>query len=369
MTRGSPAQCVVQSLDADRAAALLSSVRDHDLPPALHDLVAEYQSFDGARPWFIWRWVHRLAPKNTMPAVDAEHRETVATNKTILVLFITILDDLVEKRRDYETFDAIVRLIRLNGGGATSGTGPGTQSPGAADNQSLGVTDNPSFDARYGPSVDEAYVDFARTVWETLCGRLERSPSYERYAPLFRFDARQIVTAIEYSTLAIDRPDLATEADLRRYETHNMGMYSYLDIDLMYATADYTGDLEALRSVVDPAQRMARIGNWLSTWERELREGDVSSGVAVAAIERGLIEPAEVQDRCDLRDGDHSEAVDRAIERIRASGLEAEFLEEWDEEYRRLVSLSHRTDVVDLDPFVEGTKDVLRYHLASRGFK
>ncbi|MFD1597708.1 hypothetical protein [Halobellus rarus] len=344
MTRSKPAQSVARSVDGERAADLLRSVRDHELPPCLQSLVTEYRSFEGARPLFIWQWVHRLAPKNTMPVVDTEHRQRVATNKTMLVLFVTILDDLVEKRRDYETFDAITRLVRLRRDDTT-----------------------PEPIETYGEGVDEEYVAFARDVWTTLVDRLEDAPQYDRYASLFRFDVRQILTAIEYSTLVISSPELATRADLDRYETHNMGMFSYLDIDLMHASADHTESLSLLREAVDAGQRMARIGNWLSTWERELREGDVSSGVVVAALERGVIDPAELP----AADGeaDVSAEVDRLIDRIVERGLESELLDEWNEEYRRLRALSERTDAVDLGPFVEGTKDVLRYHLASRGYK
>jgi hypothetical protein len=210
-------------------------------------------------------------------------------------------------------------------------------------------------------------VAFAKKVWTTLVERLADAPQYDRYAPLFRFDVRQVCTAIEYSTLVIDSPELATMADLERYETHNMGMHSYLDIDLMHASADHTGSLSLLREAVDAGQRMARIGNWLSTWERELREGDVSSGVVVAALERGVVDPAELP----AADGeaDVSAEADGLIDRIVDHGFESELLEEWNEEYRRLRALSERSDAVDLGPFVEGTKDVLRYHLASRGYK
>ncbi|WP_049986768.1 hypothetical protein [Halobellus rufus] len=358
MTLGDPAKSVAESVDGDRASALLDSVRNHELPPVLHDLVSEYQSFEGARPWFIWRWVHHLAPKNTMPVVDGDHREAVATNKTMLVLFITILDDLAEKQRDYRTFDAITRFVRLGADDCL----------GRTDRYSDGgVHENGSDSDRLrDATADDAYVAFARSVWETLLERLRRSPSFERYAPLFRFDVGQIVTAIEYSTLAIDRPDLVTPSDLRRYEAHNMGMYSYLDIDLMYTRADHTDELSEFRAVVDPAQRMARIGNWLSTWERELREGDVSSAVVVSARERGLVDAEPLSHLGDIADDDRVEA---AIDRIRAADVETELLEEWNEEYDRLVAAADRVDSIDLTPFAEGTKDVLRYHLASRGFK
>nr|WP_305148739.1 hypothetical protein [Halobellus inordinatus] len=262
----------------------------------------------------------------------------------MLVLFVTILDDLLEKYRDYETFDAIVSLARA-GDRLDGGDGVGVEARSDA--------------------VDDEYVAFAARVWETLVSRLERGPKFQQYVPRFRFDVRQIVTAIEYSTLVIERPEQATVHDLRRYETHNMGMHSYLDIDLMHASADLARATADLRAAVDAAQQMARIGNWVSTWEREVLEGDVSSGVVVAALERGVVHPEDLPNP----DDPDAEAAARVIDRIDDHDLESEFLDEWNVQYRRLETLRDRIDAVDLGPFVEGTKEVLRYHLASRGFK
>lgn len=342
MSLGDPAARIRRSVDGDASAALRRSVRDHDLPATLLELVEEYESVGGGRSRFLWRWIHRLAPRNAMPFVPDDHAAAVATDKTILVLFVTLLDDLVERRGDYRTFDAIAGLVRLGGTGA-------------------GATD---------PGVDEEYAAFAARVWRRLDDRLRRATGHDRYAPLYRFDVRQVLAAIEYSTLAIERPELATASDLRRYETHNMGVCAFADVDLMYADADLDlgGELSTFRSAVHTAGRMARIGNWLSTWERELREGDASSGVVVAALERGILDPGELSDLGAGPDGGDGEAA-RAVERIEAHGLDTELLAEWNDHHRRLVAASRRIEAVDLGPFVDGTEDVLRYHLASRGFK
>ncbi|MBB6647532.1 hypothetical protein [Halobellus ruber] len=341
MSLRDPAARICRSIDGGEAAALLRSVRDHELPPEIQELLEEYESIPDARSRFIWKWIHRLAPRNTMPFVDDGHAAAVATDKTMLVLFITLLDDLVEKRGDYGTFDAITSLVR------SGGIGAGSAVPNATD-----------------ADVDEEYAAFAARVWGRLEERIRRGSRYDRYAPLYRFDVGQVLTAIEYSTLAIERPELATPSDLRRYETHNMGVCAFADIDLMHATVGLDGELSAFRDAVHTAQRMARIGNWLSTWERELGEGDCSSGVVVAAIERGIVDHGELSE---FADGDSEVAA--AVGRIEDHGLEAELLAEWNDEYRRLVEASDRIDAADLGPFVDGTEEVLRYHLASRGLK
>jgi hypothetical protein len=345
-----PAASVVESVDDDRAVTLLESIYEHDLPPAVQDLVSEYQNFEEARSTFLWKWIHHLAPKNVMPFVDESYREAIAVDNTILVIFVTVLDDLIEKHRDFRTFDAITGLIRLNGWNDSAALG-----------RSLELADG---SGRGPPRVDEPYAAFAVRVWETLLDRLERAPKFDEYAPLFRFDVGQVVTSIEYSRLAIDRPELATVDDLDRYESHNMGMHSFLDIDLMHTAPEYRNHLSVLREAVEIAQQMARIGNWLSTWEREVYEGDVSSGVVVSAVERDIVGVEELPDPADP----DPETASEVIERINEHDLETEFLSRWNDKYRRLVALDRTVDEIDIGPFIDGTEEVLRYHLASQWF-
>jgi len=347
-----PAASVARSVDGDRAVALLKSVHEHDLPPEIQEIVAEYRRLDGERSTFLWKWIHRLAPANVMPFVDEAHREAVATNNTMLVIFVTLLDDLVEKRRDYETFDAITALVQLSGWSNRRAVGAG-RGPRRGDGGRWGRAD-----------VDEPYAAFAVRVWDTLLDRLERSPSFERYAPLFRFDVGQIVTSIEYSTLVIEHPELATVEDLQRYESHNMGMHSFLDVDLMHTSEGRPDDLAVLREAVEIAQQMARIGNWLSTWEREVRDGDVSSGIVVSALERGIVGADDLPDP----EAPDPAVAERVIERVDDHDVESSFLATWNDKYRQLVALDREADGVDLGPFVDGTEEVLRYYLASRWF-
>lgn len=338
MSLRDPASRIRRSVSGDRSAALLQSVHDHDLPAELRELIDEYESLPESRPRFLWRWIHHLAPANTMPFVEDRHAAAVATDKTMLVCFITLLDDLVEKRADHETFDALADLVRPGGG-------------------KTGIGDIDTSD----PGVDEAYATVTARVWETLAGRIRRGQQYDQYAPLFRFDVQQVLTSVEYTSLAIERPGLAAASDLRRYEAHNMGVCAFADIDLMHSGVTLDEDRSAFRNAVHAAQRMARIGNWLSTWERELREGDTSSGVVVAALERGLLDTDDLT-------ADES-VVANAADQIAAHDIEAELLAEWNDQYRRLADAADRVEAADLGSFVEGTEKVLRYHLASRGVK
>lgn len=317
------------------AKDLMADVKRHELPPVLARLVDEYRTFDGARDRFTWKWVHSLAPQNTLPCVDDAYRDRVPIDKTITTLFVTLLDDLLERDHDPATFHEMAKLVDRD--------------------QDV----NPD-----RPEVDTAYVEFATTVWETLLDRLQEAPRYDDYEQLFRYDLKQAINAIEYSALAIERPDLATMTDLERYQSHNMVMFGYADLDLMYSPGFDDDDLDTLRSAIRPAQQMARIGNWLSTWEREVDEGDYSSGVIVYALQNDVV---DLDDLRAVENGDEN-ARRVVVQEIREQGIEAEFLRRWNEYDVELRQIGADL-TMDITPYADGLEEVLRYHLASRGLK
>jgi DNA-binding response OmpR family regulator len=324
------------TIDTADVQSLLTEIHEHPLPDELATLIDDYQTLRTARPPFMWKWVHRLAPQNTLPCVDQRFTEAVPVDKTITILFVTLLDDILEKRQDRPTFDEIAKI------------------PSEQQNA------DPTL-----PDVDTEYVSFAQRVWDILLERIQRGPHYENYEELFRYDIEQAINSIEYSDLAITRPDLTTMDDLERYESHNMAMFAYADIDLMHSPIDVRDDLPTLREVIWTAQLMARIGNWVSTWEREFREGDYSSGVVVSALEEGVVSREEIAEL----DGDNTERTEACIDRIKHSGIERELLTRWELNHHRLRDYDDELSRFDLGPFIDGTEEVLRYHLSSTGLK
>lgn len=324
-------------LDETEIETLLTNVAEHTLPETVRELVDEYQSLKDARPPFMWKWVHQLAPQNTLPCVDTEYTDTVPIDKTLLILFITLLDDVLEKHQDRTTFIVLSRIPFED-----------------------------VADANRRDGADDDYVGLGRRVWETIQRRLESSPKYAEFEQLFRHDLKQAINAIEYSNIAIQRPDLATMGDLERYESHNMVLFAYSDVDFMHSSVDVRDEFATLREVIWTAQLMARIGNWVSTWERELQEGDFSAGPIVYALESDIISHTELTE---AEATDDAELRAELIERIKAQDVDTEFLRRWKQHYSQLQAYNTELSAFDLEPFIDGTAEVLRYHLASTGLK
>lgn len=356
------AEQIDHAMDSDSVASLLSGVAEHELPTVLEELVSDYQSLPDSRPLFIWQWVHKLAPQNTLPCVDTANRERVLTDKTLIVLFVTLLDDALEKRRDEETFQRMAAIP------FESQNEP--QFSNRSHIEDGGVIQSHAVGGEFGPRAEGEYVEFAQRVWDVLLRRLAQSQEYDRYMDLFRFDLRQAVNAIRYSDLVIRHPEFANLEELKRYESHNMGMLAYADVDLMYSS-EQPDSVALLRQGVEHGQQMARIGNWVSTWQRELREGDYSSGMVVYAVEHDIVTVEELQTCASAAasESDASVCYDNIIERIEAAGVRETLLDQWNASHESLLAVNAELSSMDLTPFIEGMEEVFRYHLASTGLK
>jgi hypothetical protein len=97
-----------------------------------------------------------------------------------------------------------------------------------------------------------------------------------------------------------------------------------------------------------------------------VREGDYSSGVLVYALENSVVNR---EDLYKLSAGRFAGDSDDIIERIKASGVEEHFLDEWHQNYEQIRQLDNRMESVDVDSFLSGMEKLLSYHLAARGLK
>lgn len=310
---------------------VLETVERISLPESVASIADDYDRSIGVRDRFVWKWIYALLPAFTLDCVDPDAAATVREQKTILTVFVTTLDDLAEHQRDKATFEEARKL--------------------PMPNRTVDPTD---------PAVDTETLEFVSRVWSTFEERLRDAPRYEALGDLFRYDLRGTIDAIDYSWLVCEHPEMANLEGTSQNTLHNMTMFPYADVDLAHSSRFETADLSALRRTIWDLERMARIGNWVSTWEREVRDGDYSSGILVAALDEGVVTPDDLADGTD---------PDDLVERIGAAGIEMRFLDEWDALYERARDRGAAARSVDLEAFTRGMCTVMRYHLATRGYK
>lgn len=331
----STSRTVQLGASSEEFEALLEEINDHTLPAVVEQFVSEYNELESPRPPFMWKWVHHVAFQNELPTIYDRFSEKVAIDKTLIILYITILDDILEKQRDQITFDELAMVPFSNS----------NRTPDHVD-------------------IDSDLYAFVTSVWQELESRLQSAPEYQTYSDLFLFDLRQAIDSIRYTEVVIETPAVATMSDLTRYESHNMVMFAYADIDLMHSPPNLRHELPQIRELIWEAQQMTRIGNWVSTWEREIREGDYSAGPIVYALNNDIISPGELE-RCEMDES----AIEVLIERMHDHGIEKHFLVKWEHHLANVRDCAQRIEDIDFEPFIAGLEEILRYHLATRGLK
>jgi hypothetical protein len=217
---------------------------------------------------------------------------------------------------------------------------------------------------RDAPGVDQAYLDVAESVWETLRSRLAEAPRYDEIEGLLEYDFQQVSHAIHYSSVLNEHPEIANLEEATAIEAHNMMMLTYADIDLAASSDFDMNELSELRELIIRLQRMARIGNWVTTWEREIHEGDFSSGVVIYALENDIVSTAAL-----TAAPTDPDSRDKVIQAIRGADVEETFLDRWEAQYRAVCEDPPAIDSLDVERLVGGMKRVMAYHLASRGLK
>lgn len=297
------------------------------LPTAAADIVSEYERRIGHRPSFLWKWLYEVFPRYRLSSVPDRYHSAVREQKLLLTIFYTLLDDIADVHGDWETYMA-ARLLPFSGV-------------------------EPDYDRA---TVDADYLALAEQAWDTAQRRIREAPRAEEFWPVFVFDVQQPLTAMHYSCLVAEVPSLVTETGIDVYDQHNMAQFSYADVDLMHSPDFDAGDLSELREVIWTAQRLARISNWVATWERELDEGDPTSAIVVRALREGIITLDDI--------ADEDVPTDRLAERVRTHGIEQALLDEWDHHYETLRAADHDVATVDVADYVAGMKEMRDLYLA-----
>ncbi len=312
------------------ARARMADVASRPLRPWLDQFAHGYAEV-GKRNGFLWRWCVDGAKATSLPCVAPGLLDSVVDLKVLGMMFDVLVDDIADERQDGPMLDAALRL--------------GT--PGAR-------LDLAPFD-------DEArrYLEFTARVWEAIHTRARSYPRYAEFKDLFEYDYHQLLNTMHFAYLVNRNPRMLNLWEHDLYQPHNMHIMINCTADMMCSPDFDAEELGIVRSAAATAQRMGRIGNMITTWERELKVGDFSSGVWFYAIEQQILSPDEL--RADNAEAVRKRLVDAAVER--------HFLLEWESLRERLRAMRPRIHSFDLASYLAGFEQLFQNHINSRGLK
>lgn len=308
----------------------IEGLLDRPLSPFLTRWSEAYAGV-GKRSPYLWNWCRRAVELTTLPCVDPEWHDHVCDTKTLGVLFDVLLDDVADRSGDPAFLEELLAPI------------DGQRTP-----------DFSRFSAQ-----EQAYAEFASQVWHEIANRAQTYPRHAEFAAVLHFDYLQLANVMRYSHLLNGTPELLnlTEHDL--YTPHNMHIMVCSTLDLMCSPGFDKCELGRLRELVWCAQCMGRIGNLVTTWQRELHEGDFTSGVYARAVMCGDLSVAQ------LRHPDPA-VIEAAIAN---HGHETFFLRRWEEHRRTLLAREKEIRSFDVAKYAGGFQRLICLHLGSRGYK
>lgn len=326
----------IATQSADRIESVdVQEITEHELPAHVTDLIEDYEDHVGERDRFLWKWIHVVLPRVTLSTVPPEYEDGVVDAKLVASMFVVLLDDVGERQHDRTTLREATKI-------------PFEQQSIEPDRS----------------DVDSEVLAVAERIWSQFEESIQSAPRHEEFLAILEFDFKQALVAIEYSSVVNETPEMANLDESWTHDSHNMMTLLYATTDLMFSPEFDLADLTQLRRTVWNAQQMARIGNWITTWEREVREGDFSSGVVVAALEQGAVTTDELYA---LRSGEGD--PERVIDAIKDQDIEEQFLRKWRDVACEARQRESRTESVDLESYLDGMQEVMQFHLASRGLK
>jgi hypothetical protein len=298
----------------------------HDLQP----WVDEYGRV-GRRNAYLWKWCRQGVEVTTLSCVEPNLREHLCDTKVLGVMLDVLLDDVADQQGEASFLED---LISVPFGRAETAAHPRSPS-------------------------QQAYAQFTAAVWNEIERRAGRLPRFHEFAELWRYDYLQLLNTMRYSHLLNENLAMLNLVEHDLYSPHNMHMMVSATLDLMCSPEFDRMELGLLREAVWHAQYMGRIGNLVTTWQREVGEGDFSSGVFASAVSCGDLTVA------DLLGGDRAwiEAG------VRGGDHEGYFLQEWCRRRLALLALTPRVRTVDLKQLVAGLERLICLHLGSRGCK
>lgn len=320
------ARALWQGISAERIRTLRDQTREATLSPYVESWLARYARV-GARGDFLWRWCYTNVKLVTLPCVPAEQREHLADTKLIHLIFLCLIDDIVDERHDAQMFQAALAITH--------------------GHEELGHFD----------PARRAYLELLGESWRELWARSASYPRAAEFEDDLRFDYAQVLQGLWHSLRINLNPARINVYENDCYQPHNMAMVYMAMLDLCASPSFDVRELGPAREVFLHAQMMGRIGNTLATWERELKSRDFASGMFAHAVELGLV-PADTLSRADEAELHRS---------LAEPGVERALFHVWQVHRGKMAQKIARVQSVDLSSYLVACEELVATHMCGRG--
>jgi len=319
-------------VDSDTARADRSAIWNKGFRREVRHWIAQYDEV-GHRDLYLWQWCLHGIELTTLPSVSEEWQAAVHDVKLLSVILCVLFDDVSDREHDSAWLE---RLIAIADGAGVD----------------INVDDDSAIDSN-----QQKHLAVTRSLWTDYESRLRALPRFCEFSHVWKFDIQQFLSAMRYSHLVNANPGMINPTEHDVYTPHNMMMVSFGTIDFMASDEIPIDERGAIRETLWHVQAMGRVGNVLSTWRREINEGDFSSGMIARAVSDGIIDDETIS-QCD-----HKEIVSK----LREANYDQVLKEKWERHRRVAHRAAQQVISMDLAPVLKGHDRFLEMHLGSTG--
>ncbi len=323
---------ILKELTPGRIKKEIEEVQKVELPEEVQRWVKEYEEI-GERSEFIWMWLWKMFQITKLPISPKKHEKTLLTIKVLLTMFIVLLDDIADKGGSKKMLDEMSKIPFVL------------------------TCDYKGFN-----KIEKKHLKKASSLWKYLEAQIKKLPEYESYKEIFEYDLRQVINAMRYSSLVNKNHYLLNKTECWQFMPYNMAALVYSGLDLMCVNSPMVDkNMGKIREIIIYSQKMARIGNWISTWEREIYEKDFTNIVFIYAI----IDYNFLRFK-DLSGKGNEEKI---IQKIKSSKIENELFESWEKYYQKIKKEVNFENKVPFTKFLSSLERLMVFHLSSRNYK
>lgn len=322
-------KAILAEINQNEKENILEKVFSYKLSSNVTKFAKEYEELFGKRSNFLWKWLGVVYKESgvTLSTIDTKYLDSITETKILFTMLFSILDDVSEYYKDEKLMEDLLDIFTNN------------------------------FTKKISAKNKEIY--FFERLYDHFIKEMKKLPRFKEFKDMFEYDMSQIANSVRYCYLMNKNPEYLNLQEMEVFGSYNMIVYLLNGIDLMVSSKFDIKELPQMRTIFWNAQQMARIGNWLSTWKREVTEDDVSSGVFAYAFSHKIL---KVEDLKNLEEHE-------IIQKIENSGMQDYFQNLWIEKFENIKNLKDSVKSVDINQYIQGLETLIKLHMASEGFK
>lgn len=318
---------ILKQLTPERIKEEIEEVKKVELPPELKKWVKEYEKV-GERDGFLWKLFLSGIKDVNYINTEEKYKKSLLEAQFLVAMFVVMLDDVADSQKDSKLLKELLKIAYYKN-----------------------CTKQNNLNKK-----KRLYLNFSIKIWNRINALIKPYPHYKKFKENFDYDIKQLANAIDFDYIISRNPYLVNKAEYWMYSFHTMYFVFTDGLYLMCAKNFDNSEINAFRDIFWHAKKMVRIGNWLSTWEKEIKKGDFSSGVFAYAVDSKIITPKELADN----------NYEKIIEKIKKSNIESELLKEWAGCYEKIFNFAKKGRMMSVNKLLYTLRRLLLLELISK---